>query len=50
VQRVVPAGQKTSKSASELLKYRRFASRIAAGNNIDAYHQFTTPFFVTGSL
>jgi len=32
VQRVAPAGLKTSKSASEYIKYRRLALRNAAGN------------------
>jgi len=48
VQRIAHAGQKTSKSASELLKY--CASGNAAGGNIDVDPPVQHPFFVIGSL
>jgi len=44
VQRVTPAGRKNSKSASELLKYRRFALRAMLPVAIlTLTHQSTTP-------
>jgi len=44
VQRVAPAGRKTSKSASELLKYRRFALRAMLPVAVlTLTHQSTTP-------
>jgi len=44
VQRVPPAGRKTSKSASEFLKYRRFALRpIMPVTILTLTHQFTIP-------
>jgi len=44
-------GKKTSKSAYELLKYRRFALRAMLPITISTMtHQSTAPFFVIGSL
>jgi len=51
VQHVAPAGRKTSKSASELLKCRRFALRAMLPVTIlTLAYQSTTPLFVIGSL
>jgi len=51
VQHVAPAGQKTSKSASQILKYRRFALRVMLLVTILMLtHQSITPFFVIDSL
>jgi len=51
VQRVAPVRRKTSKSASELLRYQHFVYRTMLTVTIlTLTHQFTTPFFVTDSL